>query len=62
MYQDDQGKDVEIVEILRPISLRIIFAMQLKWSFCKGCQVFFVMVNELDEEDAMRKTLDHLIL
>ena len=27
-----------------------------------GCQIFVIMVNDLDEEDPMRKTLDHLIL
>lgn len=60
--QDDQGKDVEIVGIPRPISLRMISAMQLKRSLRKGCQVFVVTTNELDEEDSMRKTLDHPIL
>ena len=32
----DQGKDSEIVGIQRPISLRMIFFMQLKQSICKG--------------------------
>ena len=62
MCQDDQGKDVEIVGIPRPISLRMISAMQLKRSFRKGCQVFFVTINELDEEYSTGKTLDHPIL
>ena len=62
MCQDDQGKDVKIVGILRPISLQMISTMQLKRNFRKGCQIFAVMVNELDEEDPARKTLDHPIL
>ena len=60
--QDDQGKEVEIMGIPRPISLRMISTMQSKWSFRKGCQVFSAMVSELDEEDHVRKTLDHPIL
>ena len=40
----------------------MISAMQLKWSFHKGCQVFVVTVNEIDEEDSAGKTLDHPIL
>ena len=60
--QDEQGKYVEIVGIPRPISLWMISTMQLKQSFCKGCQVFSFMVSELDEEDPVRKTLDHPIL
>ena len=40
----------------------MISAMQLKQSFCKGCQVFVVTVNKLDEEDPTGKTLDHPIL
>ena len=40
LCQDDQGKDVEIVGIPRPISLRMISAMQMNWSFCKGCHIF----------------------
>ncbi len=37
MCQDDQGNDVQIVGISRPISLWMIFAMQLKQSFRKRC-------------------------
>lgn len=37
MCQDDQGNDVQIVGIPRPISLWMISAMQLKRSFHKGC-------------------------
>ena len=62
MCQDDQGNDVKIVCIPRPISLWMISAMQMKRSFRKGCQIFAIMVNYLDEGDSMRKTLDHLIL
>ena len=40
----------------------MISSIQLKGIFCKGCHVFVVMINELDEEDPMRKTLDHPIL
>ena len=53
---------MEIVGIPRPISLRMISAMQMKRSFRKGCQIFVVMVNELEEEEPVRKTLDHPIL
>ena len=62
MYQDDLGKDVKIAGIPRPISLRMISAMQVKRSFHKRCQIFVVTVNELEEEEPMRKTLDHPIL
>ena len=40
----------------------MISAMQLKLSIQKGCQVFAITVSELEEEDPMRKTLDHPIL
>ena len=53
---------MKIVGISRPISLQMIYALQLKQSFRKGCQVFAVTVNELDEEDPAGKTLDHPIL
>ena len=53
---------MKIVRILRPISLRMISAMQLKKNFRKGCQIFAIMVNDLDGEDPMRETSDHLIL
>ena len=62
--KDDQGKDIEIAGIQRPISLRMISAMQLKRSIRKGCQVFAITVSELEEEEENQeeKTLDHPIL
>ena len=62
LCQDDQGSDAEIVGIQRPISLWMIFAMKLKQSFCKGFQVFSIIVRELEEEDLVGKTIDHPIL
>ena len=53
---------MKIVGISKPISLSMIFFIKLKRSFHKRCQIFSITINELDEEDHIRKTLDHPIL
>ena len=40
--QDDQGKDVEIVGILRPISLRMIFLCNLSKDFVRDVRYFIL--------------------
>ena len=42
----------------RPISIRMISANQLKRSVRKGCQLFLVSVNDLEEVKGCMVTLD----
>ena len=44
--------------VQRPVSLHMISANQLKWSVRKGCQLFIVSVNDLEEVESHTVTLD----
>ena len=49
---NDLGAKVEIVGIQRPISLRMISAMQLKRCLHQGCQLFATTVTDLEEGES----------
>lgn len=46
---DDSEKNLEVVGIQQPISLHMISVMQMKHCVHKGCHLFVVRVDELDE-------------
>ncbi|GLJ16907.1 hypothetical protein SUGI_0291790 [Cryptomeria japonica] len=46
---DDLGREVEIVGVKRPISLRMISSMQLKRCMRRGCQLFAVTLEDVDD-------------
>lgn len=46
---DDLGRKVEIVGVQRPISLRMISTMQLKWCMRRGYQLFAITLEDVDE-------------
>lgn len=56
---DDSRKSVEIVGIHRPISLHTIFVMQMKRYVRKGCQIFAIRVDELDEGESRDDVFTH---
>lgn len=61
--EDDHGSPIVITEIQRPVSLHMIFAMQLKRSMRKGCQLFAITISDREEEDEKETSIDdHPIL
>ena len=51
---DDEGKVVIEKGKLKPISVRKISTLQLKWTITKGCQVYVVQVEELGHKKKNR--------
>lgn len=60
---DDSGSEVEVIGVQRPISLRMISAMQLRRCMQHGFQLFAVTVNDLELGESREVSLDsHPIL
>ena len=59
---DDSGSAKVITGIKRPISLRIISAKQLARSARKGCSLFAILVNNLEDSIDKGYSLDHPVL
>lgn len=61
--EDDHGSPIVITGIQRPVSLRMISAMQLKRSMRKGCQLFSITISDREEEEEKEPSIDdHPIL
>jgi hypothetical protein len=45
-YIDEEGKQITLKGISRPISIREILSLQLKICFRKGCQLYATHVEE----------------
>lgn len=56
---DDDGRKVGIIGIQRSISLRMISTMQFKWCMHRGCHLFAVTLEDMDEEQSHEAALDH---
>ena len=59
---DDIGGQVELLGVLRLVSLWMISANQLKWSVWKGCQLFLIFFDDLEEAESHMVTLDYTLL
>lgn len=49
---DDHGRKVGIVGVQQSISLCMISAMQLKWFIRRGCHLFVVTLEDMDEGES----------
>ena len=59
---DDYGSARVIARIKRPISLRTIYAKQLARCARKGCSLFAISVNDLEDSIVKGFSLDHPVL
>ena len=55
---DDVGISREILGVKRPISLRMISAMQLRRCMRKGCQLFEITISDREEDSEGEPSLD----
>lgn len=55
---DDDGISREIFGVKRPVSLRMISAMQLRWCMRKGCQLFVITISDREEDSEREPSLD----
>ncbi len=55
---DEYGISRVILEVKRPISLRMIFAIQLRRCMRKGCQLFDITINDREEDPEGEPSLD----
>ena len=55
---DDDGISRVILGVKRPISLRMISAMQLKRCMGKGCQLFAITISDREQDSEGEPSLD----
>ena len=58
-YIEDHASPRVILGVQRPISLRMISAMQLKWCMQKGCQLFSITISDREEDVGEKPSLDN---